>query len=274
MEQTWFLFKKLAGEAMMPVPLVLLLSGLGVVAWLRGRGWGRALTILALLLLLVLSLPVVSYQLLLPLERRAGSTADPAALAARGIDTVVVLSGGVHQAAGPPADWLGGSSLRRTLEGARLWRGIPGARLVITGGPPLAGPDAAAVMAKLARQVGVPVAAMTLERKSRDTEEQARALFAMLGRRPFALVTSAYHMHRALWWLRRYGLRPLPAPTDFKTAGFGPTLADFLPQPGGLWGAHVALHEYLGMAWAWLKGLWLPAPPGAERAAGRRHSRA
>lgn len=270
MEHLWFLGKKLIGAAMMPVPVVLLLGAVGAVGWLRGRRWGRNLVLFSLALLLVLSLPVVSRFLIQPLERDAGPVANPAALAARGIKTVVVLSGGVHAAVGPPAEWLGNSSLRRTLEGARLWRGIPGCRLIISGGPPLSGPAAAEVMAGLARQVGVPAGAMTLDCASRDTEDQARALRAMLGSRPFALVTSAFHMRRALWWLRRHGLRPVPAPTDFQTGGPWPVAADFLPQAGGLWGAHVALHEYLGMAWAHIKGLWLPAPGGDEAAPGTK----
>lgn len=264
MDSAFFLIKKLLSLLLMPAGLVLALAGLGILGWLRGRGWGRALTVAAFLLLLVLSLPVVSYHLLLPLESRAGEPADAARLAALGITDVVVLSGGVDAAPGPPPESLGASTLRRVLEGIRLWREVPGSRLVISGGSFRGGVPAAVLMARVAEQAGVPSSEIVLESDSRDTEDQARRLSAMLGSKPFALVTSAYHMPRTLWWLGLYGLKPVPAPVDFRTSGFRSGLMAWLPQAASLVGAQLALHEYLGRVWAQIKSWWLPMPPTIE----------
>jgi uncharacterized SAM-binding protein YcdF (DUF218 family) len=51
----------------------------------------------------------------------------------------------------------------------------------------------------------------------------------------------------------RQGLDPLPAPTDHKLRVHGGGLG-WLPSPSGLALSQEALHEYLGLAWAWLRG--------------------
>jgi len=54
---------------------------------------------------------------------------------------------------------------------------------------------------------------------------------------------------------RKRGLQPIPAPADFparEPQGFDPSR--FFPGAGGLGQVETALHEYLGLAWAWLRG--------------------
>ena len=249
-----FILKKIVARLLFPVGLVLVLGFLGLALGLgkKRRGRGRGLIALSLVLLLVLSLPLTGYFLLAPLEQAAGDYADPVRLQTMGVGYIVVLGGGVRQDGPNPYDRLSPSSLNRLLEGIRLWRGVPGSKLVLSGGRLGPAMKEAVVMAELARRLGVPDHALVLETGSWDTADQARALARLLGAKPFALVTSAYHMPRALAIFQAQGLKALPAPTDFRTRGFVWSYNDFIPQVGGLQGSETAIYEYLGRLWAWL----------------------
>jgi uncharacterized SAM-binding protein YcdF (DUF218 family) len=101
----------------------------------------------------------------------------------------------------------------------------------------------------MARELGVEDASMTVLDKPLDTAAEAQAVAALLGDAPFILVTSAYHMPRAVRLMRRAGARPISAPTDQRA---GDPIAHywsyFLPSSAGLRRTEFALHEYLGLA--------------------------
>ncbi len=273
MDTLVFVLKKLVSRLLFPVGLVLVLGLAGVVLWLRKprRRLGPALVIAAGLILWALATPLVAGCLLAPLERMAGPYAQPQELARLGVRQVVVLAGSQRGAGLSPADRCGDSTTLRVLEGVRLWKGIKGARLVLSGGSFAQGPSAAQAMAALAVQVGVPPGAIRQETTSWDTDDQARILADKLGREPFALVTSASHLPRALRIFRAYGLNPYPAPADFQGAGSGQgSFLALLPQAQGLAVSQRALYEYLGLIlWelkslAGLAPLPPPAPPRTE----------
>ena len=264
MEGFWFLVKKLLGRLLFPVGLTLSLGLLGLILWhWRPRArWGPLLAWTAWVVLFILSLPVVAYLLMRPLEQSAGPYADPARLAALGVSQVVVLGGAVNPGEEDhPGDRLGSPTLRRLLEGVRLWRAIPGAKLVLSGGNYLDGEPVAQAMADMAvSELGVPREALVLEQTSWDTEDEARILARQLGDRPFALVTSASHMRRAMRFFQRLGLKPQAAPVDFRTRGFNLGYENLTPDASGLYGSQKALYEHLGWWWLNLKGLVAPAP--------------
>ena len=266
MEMAAFVLKKLVSVVFYPVPLVLFTGLAGYLIWRRRSDgvWGRRLVLLSLLLCFALSLPLNGWLLLRPLESMAGDYADPEVLARSGVKEVVILGGGVWQGKRTPGDGLNGPSLRRLLEGVRLWRGLGGgagggpggARLVLSGGAPLPGKSEARIMADLALQLGLPKDALVLETGSLDTAGQARKLAARLQGKAFALVTSAAHMPRSLAEFSRHGLNPLPAPADFRTKGLELSWNTLIPQAAGFSLVRAALHEYLGLAWFHLKRLF------------------
>ena len=75
-----------------------------------------------------------------------------------------------------------------------------------------------------------------------------------MGKDRFILVTSASHMRRSQALFRKLGMDPIAAPTDYESTGQGLRLSDFYPSVGELHKADLALHEYLGLAWAKLRG--------------------
>jgi|Deesub1362A_J573_1020465.scaffolds.fasta_scaffold06690_1 uncharacterized SAM-binding protein YcdF (DUF218 family) len=258
MAELLFVLKKVVARLVFPLGLALSGGLVGWVAWRLWprRRWGSRLVALCWLLLLVLSLPATGNLLMSSLERAAGDYADPVQLAALGVREVVVLGGGSFPRRGDPVDRLSTSSLQRLAEGVRLWRRLPGARLVLSGGSFHGGGGDAQAMAAVAQDWGVPRLALVLETASWDTADQAQNLRPRLAGRPFVLVTSAAHMPRALAVFRAQGLEPIPAPVGFRTRGWRLSYDDFIPQSRGLGLSEGALYEYLGRLVAWAKGLW------------------
>lgn len=99
------------------------------------------------------------------------------------------------------------------------------------------------------QEQGVDLARVTLEAGSRTTRENARQVAALLGPRcqePWMLVTSAWHMPRAMTEFESMGCRVTPYPVDFRT-GTSTAWTDYsLASSLLLW--QTALHEWLGWA--------------------------
>jgi len=54
---------------------------------------------------------------------------------------------------------------------------------------------------------------------------------------------------------RKQGMNPIAAPTDFESLSAESwTPSAFYPSAGGLRRAELAVHEYLGLAWAKVRG--------------------
>jgi len=110
-------------------------------------------------------------------------------------------------------------------------------------------------MADAAEVMGVPREHVVLENRSLDTEEQARRIKAYVGDTPFALVTSALHMPRAMALFQKHGLYPLAAPAGrLVNQGKRLTPWDFYPSSRNLRDMEMAVHEMLGLLWIKVKG--------------------
>lgn len=252
-----FLFKKLIAPFLMPVPfcLALLLAGLALLWLTRRQRAGKCLATLGASALLLLGYGAVSGGLLETLERRHAPATDVSAAAGR-VRWVVVLGGGSSADEGLPAAMrLSEGSLARLVEGIRLQRLLPESRLLLSGGSVFGSDPDAETMRALAVGLGVDPAALELDGVSPDTETQAEVVRARLGSEEFYLVTSASHMPRSLALFRKAGTNPIPAPTHFLTQkdnGLSP--GDFFPSAGGLRRAEAVIYEYLGLAWAKVRG--------------------
>ncbi len=253
-----FLFKKLIAPFLMPVPfcLALLLAGLALVWFTRRQRAGKWLATAGAVALLLLGYGFVSSRLLATLERRHAPVVDVPAAAAGRVRWVVVLGGGSSADAGLPAVMrLSEGSLARLVEGIRIQRQLPEGKLLLSGGSVFGSDPDSETMRALAVELGVDPAALDLDNVSPDTETQAEVVRARLGSEEFFLVTSASHMPRALALFRKAGTNPIPAPTHFltqKDRGFAPS--DLFPSAGGLRRAEATVYEYLGLAWAKVRG--------------------
>ncbi|MBA4396045.1 MAG: hypothetical protein C0394_01450 [Syntrophus sp. (in: bacteria)] len=146
-------------------------------------------------------------------------------------------------------------SLARVTEAVRLYRGLPGTKLILSGGAIFDPSSVAEIFFKTARIMDVPERDLVLSEQARDTAEEARFIQEMVGRDPMILVTSAYHMPRAMALFKKQGMNPIPAPAAHlvKDRSYR-TPRDFFPSALDLHNAQTAVHEYLGIAWSKLTG--------------------
>jgi len=247
-----FLLKKILAALILPPagPLLLALCGL----WLtRAKSWrwqrgGRWLATLALLGLLLLSLPFVGNALMAPLEPHPPIAPEQLLR----VQAIVILGGGSYHAAPEyGGDTVGYTTLERLRYGARLARQsqLP---LLVTGGAPFgARPEAESMREALELDFGVKV--RWVEAASRDTAENASLSAPMLkaaGVTRIALVSHGWHLPRAIPLFEKQGLEVIPAPTAFSTGSPSP-VEDLLP--GGMIRSRWALREYLGQFYNRLK---------------------
>jgi uncharacterized SAM-binding protein YcdF (DUF218 family) len=140
----------------------------------------------------------------------------------------------------------------RIVEGIRLVKRGRVDWLVLSGGggdPARPETREARLMAVFARQMGVDPSVLILQEDSRTTYEDAVYTAKMLKERDIAsffLVTSAFHMSRAVGCFRKAGLDPIPYPVDFRVTPRGPFAPAFAPTLGSLSTSTMALHEYIG----------------------------
>lgn len=249
-----FFVTKILGAVLMPLPLILLglAVGLGVAALTRWRRLGLGVIALVALGLAALSWWPAADRLIAPLER-SYPTLNPADLPDQVPAVVVLGAGSVWAPELPVTSRLSATAVRRLTEGVRLWRRRPGAAFVVSGWG--AERPEAELAAAFLRSLGVPADAIRALPRPRNTEEEAAAYADLDLRGRPVLVTSAAHLPRAVAAFRSAGVDPIPAPTDHRAVRRGFHYArDYVPQARDLETAERAWHEYLGHAWAWLRG--------------------
>jgi uncharacterized SAM-binding protein YcdF (DUF218 family) len=257
-----FWLKKFFSPFLLPLQFVLVCGVLGAVL-LGSRRWrrtGRVLLTLAVLVLLAASNKWVSGRLIAPLESRYPAVGDfqpghplPARLAA--CRYVVVLGGGHEDGDVRPAlSRLSTSARARLTEGMRLLRLLPAAKLVVSGPSDNGGPTHAQILADSAVSLGVERTRILMIDDARDTEEEAARLRALAGDAPVAVVTSAWHLPRAMALCAAQGLHALPCPTDYLyCAPPRWRLSDFTWDVPSLERSTTAVHERLGLWWSRLR---------------------
>jgi uncharacterized SAM-binding protein YcdF (DUF218 family) len=209
-----------------PLLMRLFVSGAGCIAWFGGTA-------------------AVSYALIRPLESRYEPVDLSPELAP---DKVVVLGSGYTPWPGRgSADSLDTEGLRRIVEGMRLASRFR-AQLVLSGGAREPRKAPALGYARFAREHDNGKCDCQTIPQALDTEGEARVLRELLGNHPFLLVTSAYHMPRAMQHMQAFGLHAQPAPTAFSIAPPILSVWSWVPSAGGLGRTERALHEYLGLA--------------------------
>lgn len=215
----------------------------------RRHGWKRAsvaLMTIASTVAYVGSMSVVGDALLRPLEQRYPPLLPGSSLA--NVEYVIVLGSGYKpRDAIPVTGAIDEDGLARIVEGIRLSRRLGSVRLVVSGGAPAGETPSAIGYAQLASDLGVDVNSLIVLDTPRDTAEEARAAARLTGGRPFILVTSAYHMPRAMRLMANVGLHPIPAPTGQCIEAWPDrNWRHLIPTGSGLRKTERALHEYLG----------------------------
>jgi uncharacterized SAM-binding protein YcdF (DUF218 family) len=262
-----FIASKLFWWAANPGNVLLALLCLGLLAlWLGRRRLGLWLvSLVTALCLLVTLLPIGSW-LLLPLENRFPAPHLPAH-----IDGIVVLGGSINPILSAARHQpILTDSAERLFAFVALAQRFPEAKLLFTGGSAALVDDAereADVARAVVGGLGLDVDRLGLERDSRNTYENAVFSKQLVKPKPgenWVLITSAYHMPRAVGCFREQGWSVIPYPVDYGTAPAGnPPTFSLL---GGLDDVHWALREWIGLGFYYLAGRTDRLFPGPEKA--------
>ncbi len=165
------------------------------------------------------------------------------------VHTVVVLTGG-----GYPPVWelasvaLPHASTFRFLASLELCQRLaPNCEIIFSGsaGQSNENVKTASTMEDLAKTL-TPDLKIISEANSNSTIEHPKNVGPLVGDAPFALVTSAYHMPRAMLVFKRAGLNAIPYPVDFYTHD-SIEWSDLIPDPQNWEAINLALHEYFGI---------------------------
>jgi len=230
------IFLKLFQNILMPSTFILLFFITGFIFLKkRKKKMGQILVVSGVIFYFLFSIGPVSDFLLMSLEEKYSSVGVEEVERA---DTAVLLLGGRE------------SDVLRGSEAVRIWHLAGGnMRIIVSGTDPLTTDirEAHAVRNFFIHR-GVSESDIVIEGESRNTRENVENVKKIVGKdNPFLLVTSAYHMDRAVREFRRLGANPIPAPTDFKRKrvlryGF----FDFIPRGDNLRNSDLAFHEYIG----------------------------
>jgi uncharacterized SAM-binding protein YcdF (DUF218 family) len=264
----FFIVSKLAGFFALPSNLLIVLAFIGIVLMgTRFARCGRRITVAAVLLLAVAGLSPLGNALLWPLEQRFPPW-TPGASEPTGI---VVLGGAIDPrlSAERGTPELNEAAERMTVM-ADLARRFPNARIVFTGGSGrLFGnrPKEAQFALTLLQSFGIDAGRIELESASRNTFENAILTKAMVRPQPgqrWLLVTSAFHMPRAVGCFRRAGFPVAPYPVDFQTGSAADLLRPLEALSAGLGRTDIAMREWTGLLMYWMTGRTSALFPGPQ----------
>lgn len=244
-----FIASKIFGFFLAPVHVGIFLCVVGAsLLYTRWRAWGRALSTLGALALLLMGFTPLGYMLAAPLEARFPE--PPRDMPAP--DGIIVLGGAADAELSADKNWpVLSEAAERLTTPIALMREYPNARLVFTGGSATPGsrPEAEAVR-RFWREAGVDKGDVLYEDRSRSTLENAVFARERVQPKPgerWLLVTSALHMPRAMGVFRKAGFPAIAFPVDYRTQGD----IGRLELPGGATGAlslvDAAVHEWAGL---------------------------
>lgn len=215
--------------------------------FMRYRRTGTLTALLSFVILLIFSTGPLPHYLLNSLS----APYQPLTQYPSNIKFIVVLGGGNKLDGNyPPIMRLNSSTLSRLLEGIRLHKNIPNSQLILSGGKAISNTADALLMEQSALMLGVSKNNIKVESHSQDTFKEVLLLKEMIGTKPFILVTSSYHMKRAMLLFHQHNMNPIAAPTQFfQTTPRQPAWRYYFPNSSNLVKSDIAIHEYLGMGW-------------------------
>ncbi len=212
---------------------LILLSGL----LLSKRKAGMVLLIVGTAFYLFFSVTPSADLLIRPLENRYEEQD------AQEAEYIVLLTGGMENS----KTALGESTIFRVVKAFQLYSNFSDKPyIIVSGDDPTLSFSSASEIAGFLGSLGVEEERIIVESESKTTFQSAKEVKDIVREKKFALVTSAYHMPRAVYSFEKYGLQPFPVPSDFK-AEKDYSIFDFFPQADNLRKCNLAFHEYLGL---------------------------
>lgn len=197
---------------------------------------GVILSVFGVVFLMTMSLPIVTYYLYLPLKQQ---TSNVPYEKIKEIDAIVILRG---------------DDLSRVIQGILAFKDFK-ARLFVLSGD--IGPESMQIPEKdiwklLAIKLGIPYDAIRAEYISRNTYEHPTELLKIPEinkNSSIGIVTSAWHMTRAMAEFKRYFPNVVAIPVEYKFKNLDWCEYPLFPQADALNYSTTLIHEQIGLIW-------------------------
>lgn len=160
---------------------------------------------------------------------------------------IIILGGGYTEDANMPASsQLGVSSLARLVEGMRLKKINPNAKLIFSGGKQFnENKTQASLLNKAYLSLINDTIINILSELPHNTKSEADEAFKRIGKSKLILVTTASHMPRSVYLFNKMGCNVIAAPCDFSVKDL-----EYFPNfPNGMSinQTEIAIHEYVAI---------------------------
>lgn len=259
------IFMKAAGFLAVPSNVITSLAALGLVLMCFWPRLGIVVVLAALTAVVVAALSPLGNLLLTPLEQRFADGALPNLE----IEGIIVLGGSydtrIH-------GYMNTILLQEDSDPLAVIPGLarryPKAKIVFSGGtdPSVPGWSEAAIAKRYFVSFGIAADRIVIEERSLTTEENARFTAQLLRPSPelhWLLVTNAFHMPRAMGVFRTAGFNVIPFPVGWRTHEWREIWWPAVPATENLRRLDVAVHEWMGLSYYWLRGYsheWFAGP--------------
>jgi uncharacterized SAM-binding protein YcdF (DUF218 family) len=242
-------FSELFNFSSVPSNMIAVLATLALALLIFRRRSGTAIAAVALVALVLGASSPLGNMLLIPLEQRFPDQGFPN----QHLDGIIILGGSYDTVT---HGYLSTIYLEEDTEPMAIMpdlaRRYPEARIIFSGGTDAStsGPSEAQIVKQYFVSFGIAPDRIAVEQRSETTEENARFTADLIhpaATTRFLLVTSSYHMPRAMGAFRRAGFNVIAFPVGSRTHGWSefwhlaPTATDNMRR------LDIALHEWLGL---------------------------
>jgi len=215
----------------------------------------KRISLSGVILIILCSLPIVSKNLIYYLEKDY-KLQKPSEI--NSADAIVVLSGMIRQIkTNQNINYEFRGSVDRVLSGIKLYKSNKSSSLIFTRGkvPWSVGIPEGEYLKDFAISFGIPEENILLTSEVQNTDQEAKAVKDILpkGKENIILVTSAFHMPRAIKVFNAAGLNPVPFAVDFKSSYEKITFMSFLPSAGSFQETSFFVREMIGRVYYHLK---------------------
>ena len=169
-------------------------------------------------------------------------------------EVIVILAGGYERGYSREQDVLVMETNIRVLTGVKWWKGNPDAIMVISGAGVLDGRKSSRqteLMTAMAVNAGVPRNRIIADTLSSNTFEHPQKIMELPGINPqtsVGVVTSKWHMRRAIFSFKQYFDEVYPSPISASIIDNSLfTIQRFIPHPDALSKSTTMIHEWIGL---------------------------
>ncbi|EAU42799.1 hypothetical protein FP2506_08156 [Fulvimarina pelagi HTCC2506] len=264
----FFYLAKIGWFVLQPLVAIILVAFAGWIAFLFGfRRTGKSFFVLAALSLAIVSVSPLGLAMTAYLENRFER---PVPMPAE-VDGIIVLGGAFDTRVARTRGVIElNEAADRASVSVALARTYPGADVLFSGGVAAAFrediPETQSAE-QFYLGLGLDPNRLKLDGKARDTFENAVYAKALADPQPgetWLLVTSAYHMPRAMGCFRTVGFDVVPYPVDYRTPEGADVWRPSTATTRNLEKVHFAIREYIGLAAYWAAGRTDSLVPGPE----------